>query len=360
MNPASAETPSRRTDSASDAPAALRRHTPSHQEVVNVQNVLPPDFSGNPRPVPSSAPSVRKLLPQHLSRELQLYFSRITLVLGQWRASASSDADVQAVLRSLASDAGLQELAPYLVHFVRTEIYSGLRSVPRLRRMMQLLNAILDNKRMHLEVYLDQILPPVLTCVVGARLGDLSGGDDHRTLRRVAAQTAVRVCEMFPQYRTLRSRVLLTLLRGIGAEEEGEEGKLGAPGTQYGSLVGVAAFGPLAVGANLLPGAVGYWRQLEGALEEVAKSLADKGSSQRGEDIMECQRALLEAIGMVLDDSAGGEVVGKASTATSSVHRMEVLLPGDTKLVGNIADNFGEKLVPFYSRANSELVTSFI
>jgi len=186
-------------------------------------------------------------------------------------------------------------------------------------------------------------VPAVLTCVVGSRIGADGDGGTGRALRRRAAHVTVRICDAFPQYRTLRSRVLLTLLQGMADDRP--------LGTQYGSLAGVVALGALAVAANVLPRAVAYWNYLA----KIPTGEDGTCSVERGEDVMECQRALLEAIGMVLHDAGGDN-----DETPPGTKKTELFCAGDSKLMEDIADNFGEKLIPFYSSASYELGTCFI
>jgi transcription initiation factor TFIID subunit 6 len=116
------------------------------------------------------------------------------------------------VIRSLAVDPGLQDLLPYFTQFIRDEVHSSpLRSLTAevtrhlhhhnvLTPLMKVAHAILTNPHFHIEPYvsatppffadnmqLDQLIPPVMTCIVSKRLSR-TPTDDHWRLRDFAAE----------------------------------------------------------------------------------------------------------------------------------------------------------------------------
>ena len=86
--------------------------------------------------------------------------------------------------------------------------------------------ALLSNKHISLEPYIDQLIPAVLTCVVGKRLCG-SPLENHWKLRDDAAELVSLICEKCgPAYETLQPRITKTLLgafttctRGVTAPE---------------------------------------------------------------------------------------------------------------------------------------------
>ena len=150
---------------------------------------------------------VAKLVPvvaHELSKELQLYFDRITQRCGA--AGSGRGPARRAALESLATDAGLHALLPYLVQFVQEEVACGLRDVPKLRALVGVVDSLARNESAKIELYLHQLMPPVVTCMVAKKLG-AKGEDAHWGLRLKAAETMATVCEVFGErYPTIQPR----------------------------------------------------------------------------------------------------------------------------------------------------------
>ena len=115
-------------------------------------------------PTPSSdRPSVAKkqqqqLVKQVLSRELQLYYTKLTTAL--LPSGTPDDAKRVAALTSLRNDAGLQALLPYLVRWVGEGVVNALKvgvqneSEGRtLGVLLDVIGAILDNSTLFVEPY---------------------------------------------------------------------------------------------------------------------------------------------------------------------------------------------------------------
>ena len=67
---------------------------------------------------------------------------------------------------------GLHPLAPYFTKLIADEVAAGLKRIPVLKAMLSLCTSLLSNHHIHLEHYVHQLLPPVLTCLVAKSLGD--------------------------------------------------------------------------------------------------------------------------------------------------------------------------------------------
>lgn len=95
------------------------------------------------------------LVKQVLSRELQLYYTRLTSAL----IPPTDDSRRLAALSSLKNDAGLQTLLPYLVKWVADGVVSILRDTSPdndskpLEVYLEVLGALLDNKTLFVEPY---------------------------------------------------------------------------------------------------------------------------------------------------------------------------------------------------------------
>lgn len=134
-------------------------------EAAGKQQTSPPRVNGQAPPTPPSPnrPGVPaftskkqpQLVKQVLSRELQLYYSRLTGAL-----HASDQTKRTAALSSLASDAGLQTLLPYLVKWVGDGVVAILQETVQTEQearmldvYLEVIRAILDNKTLLVEPY---------------------------------------------------------------------------------------------------------------------------------------------------------------------------------------------------------------
>ena len=114
--------------------------------------------------------SVKPQVKHVLSSELQLYFKNVTAaVLDENNANYRT-----AALASLRDDPGLHQLVPYFVHFVSERVTHNLKNLFQLGQMMHMIASLLENKHLHIAPYVASLVAPVLTCLVGKRLGPSS------------------------------------------------------------------------------------------------------------------------------------------------------------------------------------------
>ncbi len=193
-----------------------------------------------------------------LSRELQAYHDAVVGDL----ASGSADR-VRAALYSVATDAGLQQLLPYLVAHVAEGVPRALKSVPQLHVLIGLLSSLLANEQLFLEPYLHQAMPPLLSCLLCRKLG--SPGEDHWPLRERCAAIVADVCRRFGHaYATLVPRVARTMISALTSERR-------SPSAVFGAVVGLSALGVAAVESGLVPNAERIASDLEGASEDATR-----------------------------------------------------------------------------------------
>jgi hypothetical protein len=161
---------------------------------------------------------------------------------------ASAERDRRAVFASLGGDPGLHELVPYLSLHIHNTVTAavgpqGRGALDPLWAAMRLFRCMVANPHMHLELYLHQMLPSVMTVVANNRLaagvGGGLGGGDHYALRAFAAQTlAMLVKKYAPVYRPLASVICKTFAERAEeflAELEGQRGGKGEGGGGGGS-----------------------------------------------------------------------------------------------------------------------------
>ncbi|KAL6057925.1 histone H4-like TAF Taf6, SAGA complex subunit [Balamuthia mandrillaris] len=232
----------------------------------------------------SSGVQVKPVVKHVLSKELQLYYEKITTAV-----KSNNEKLLAAAVNSLSSDPGIHQLLPYLTQFVSDEVTRNLRNLALLKALMRMVRGLLDSPHLHIEPYLHQLMPPVLTCLVGRRLCE-NPTEDHWALRDYAANLISLVCQRFGDaYKNLQPRVSKTLLDAFM--------DLTKPlTTHYGAIVGLTALGHHVVQLLILPNLSSYLRLLEPELQSEA--------SMKRLEARRCYGALLNAAGVYLQHAS--------------------------------------------------------
>ena len=72
---------------------------------------------------------------------------------------------------AIAADPGLEQVVPYLIAHIASEVKASLHSLARLSRLLQAMFALTMNRTNNLGAYLPQALPAIITCLMSAKLG---------------------------------------------------------------------------------------------------------------------------------------------------------------------------------------------
>lgn len=135
---------------------------------------------------------------------------------------------------------------------------------------------------------MSSLVPPILTCLVGKRLGDSSNA--HYSLRNLAASLLSLVTKRFGESsHTLKPRLMRTCLKHFL-----EPGK--SLGCHYGAILGLAAIGGAeAVRVTIIPNL------------RIFDKVLDEGGGR--DDIVKCVDAVGRALGIIA--GRGGEPTGE-------------------------------------------------
>ncbi|OEL28853.1 Transcription initiation factor TFIID subunit 6 [Dichanthelium oligosanthes] len=187
-----------------------------------------------------------------LSRELQMYFDKIA----ELTMSRSDTPLFKEALVSLAKDSGLHPLVPYFSYFIADEVTRSLGDLPVLFALMRVVQSLLRNPHIHIEPYLHQLMPSMITCIVAKRLGHRLS-DNHWELRDFSANLVALVCRRFGHvYHNLQNRLTKTLIHAFLDPAKSLT-------QHYGAVQGISALGPRAIRLLLLPNLVTYMQLLE-------------------------------------------------------------------------------------------------
>lgn len=189
---------------------------------------------------------IQPLVAHALSKELQLYFDRLTT-----SALDPDETTRLAALESFRGDTGLQGLVAYLVQWTAEKVVTCLNSsLLALDQCLDVMEAMLQNSSLFVEPYLHQLLPSILSILLTSSLGSSSSAQQQQQLQQGFSPQATRqhaasflsflLSRYASTYSSLKPRILQTLLRGL------VNGCLPDPrnsGTLLGALLGIRALG---------------------------------------------------------------------------------------------------------------------
>lgn len=180
-----------------------------------------------------------------LSRELQIYFEKVVHAVED--SALGNVAAQRSLFTSVSQDPGLQQLMRYLSKFVHETVTNNTRNLRLLWSVMRLTRSILVNPNLDKELYLHQLMPAILTCIVHKELCS-NYFQDHWSLRRFAAELLpiIVYSKCGQKYEMVKARVIKTLQDALVQNDRPMT-------TQYGAIVGITAMGPLTVQVILLP-----------------------------------------------------------------------------------------------------------
>nr|ANA08997.1 transcription initiation factor TFIID subunit tbp associated factor 6-1 [Eleusine coracana] len=221
-----------------------------------------------------------------LSKELQMYFDKIA----ELTLSRSDTPLFKEALVGLAKDSGLHPLVPYFSYFIADEVTRSLSDLPVLFALMRVVQSLLRNPHIHIEPYLHQLMPSMITCIVAKRLGHRLS-DNHWELRDFSANLVASVCRRFGHvYHNLQTRLTKTLIHAFLDPAKSLT-------QHYGAVQGISALGPSAIRLLLLPNLVTYMQLLGPELQ-----LEKQKNEMKRKEAWRVYGALLCAAGKCLYD----------------------------------------------------------
>lgn len=97
---------------------------------------------------------LQPLVKHILSKELQLYYERVTAAV----MDEQNETIRAAAFSSLRHDPGLHQLLPYFLQFVSEKVTHGLKNMFVLHQMMELTHALLENETFFIEPYVGTLI----------------------------------------------------------------------------------------------------------------------------------------------------------------------------------------------------------
>ncbi len=293
----------------------------------------------------SDAVGFKPAVKHMISNELVLYFDKIQAAI----LDDSPDDEVvrlrEAALESVRSDPGLHQLVPYFVSFVATQITHRIDDVTVLRRMMELTAALVENPHVFLDPYVTPLCAPVLTCLLGHKLGGGADTRDVYLLREFAASLLGLLARKFAKSSALlRPKLTRTCLKTLLEPDR-------PVGVLFGAVAGLsAAGGPEAVRVLLLPNLKTFDTYVLQPLQERVASGASSGASSGGADaavefemlvaggLVKAIRTLVDVPVMANGAVAGGHAGDQSDDAVERAELVDFLGPTVGQLVAALGD----------------------
>lgn len=186
------------------------------------QDLLPKGLGANPALAALSGqdnPNFKPAVKHVVSQELILYFEKIQAAL----MDENPDVEVQrlreAALESVSSEPSIHQLVPYFVNFISTQVTHHLDDIFVLRQMMELTNALISNDHLFLAPYASPLCAPVLTCLLGRKIGSDSGVaalKEQYHLRELAASLVGQLARKYSDSnKILRPKLVRTCLKSF-------------------------------------------------------------------------------------------------------------------------------------------------
>ena len=196
-------------------------------------------------------PAIRHVL----SKEQQLYYEYVA------SAMRGNDSTLKsAVFKSLLEDDGLYQLLPYFTQFIAEELSRNLHNRNLLHALMRMAGCLMQSKYLKVEPYLQQLVPSILTCIVGKQLCT-EPTEDHWAVREYAADLLKLLCAQHgTTYPQLQPRITRTLLKAWLDPSKSLP-------THYGCLVALSKLGHATVKSVVIPYVAAYWDVLTPAMD---------------------------------------------------------------------------------------------
>ena len=244
-----------------------------------------------------------------ISKELMLYFDKIRIAI----LDEDPDEEVvrlrEAALASVRDEPGLHQLVPYFVQFIAEKVTHNTKNVFVLRQMMELTSAMIANPSLYIDPYSNALCAPVLTCLLGRRLGSESPDElqSQYQLRELAASLIGLIAKKYAKSsHQLRPRLARTFLKYFLDPTK-------SLAAHYGAISGLSAVGGAeAVRQLIIPNLKPY--------ESVIVKAQNEGGDSKA-DVEMVIGAIMKGIRMLSDDTL---LLTEISAADEDDHTAEL------------------------------------
>ncbi|KAI9047174.1 hypothetical protein LZ554_008628 [Drepanopeziza brunnea f. sp. 'monogermtubi'] len=245
-----------------------------------------------------------KPLVKHIvSKEMILFFDKIKAAI----LDESLDPEVvllrNTAFQSVRSDPGLAQLVPYFLQFVAEKVTHSLGNLFVLRQMIELTQAVIENKSHYADPYALSLTAPIVTCIIGRNLGgDAAHLKDQYEVRDLAVSLLGQVVRKYSTSSTmLKAKLTRTFLKNFLDPAKPLD-------VHYGAMCGLATVGgPNAISALILPTLKKY--------DEEILSRAQNELGPNNERVLMMTAALVKAVMSLVDSPPAAERNGTNGNA---------------------------------------------
>ncbi|KAI0471510.1 TAF6-like protein [Xylariaceae sp. FL0804] len=247
---------------------------------------------------PNFQPAVKHII----SKELTLFFEKVQAALLDDNPDPEVGRLRDAALAAISADPGIQQLVPYFVTFISSEVTHHLDDTFVLWQVMSLTHSLISNGSLHLDHYATSLTAPVLTCLMARKLGSSSSSSDNSSggggtgtdavkdqyrLREYSATLIGQIALKFSAAnKALRPTITRSCLKTFLKRNM-------APQVWFGAVLGIlAAGGPEAVKLLVLP----HLKEFERGMLAPLREKAAAGNGGQGQGGAEAARTELEAV----------------------------------------------------------------
>jgi len=157
---------------------------------------------------------IRNHMKHLLSKELQMYYEKVVQLI-------KDKEGIELASECLEKESGIQQLVPYFVHFFNEEILKNLRNGKYLLKVTRAYQSLIKNQMIFIEPYMHQMLPSLLTCVLGKAIGKRGGEEGEEEEPEIGLRVREQSSEIIKYiyntysvaYTTLSPRILNSLLK---------------------------------------------------------------------------------------------------------------------------------------------------
>ncbi|KAI8584684.1 hypothetical protein K450DRAFT_217495 [Umbelopsis ramanniana AG] len=267
---------------------------------------------------------VKPLVKHVLSKELQLYYERITEAV----VSEEERLRFQAY-ESLRSDPGLHQLLPYFVQFIVEKVKQNLRNLTVCESMLCMIQALLSSPHLFVDPYLNQLMPAIISCMVGKRICE-NPKDDHWSVRDFAARLMALVCQRYGKsYHTMQPRITKTLLHAFLDVKKPIT-------THYGAIVGLNQLGREVIRTVILPNTKAY-------ADNILREPLQADGTIRQLEASKCRDALTDSLLILIEEDKQAQIDSGEEQAMEDLDDVDEATKASVK--DTIGDIIGEQLL---------------
>ncbi|CAO3689655.1 unnamed protein product [Umbelopsis ramanniana] len=267
---------------------------------------------------------VKPLVKHVLSKELQLYYERITEAV----VSEEERLRFQAY-ESLRSDPGLHQLLPYFVQFIVEKVKQNLRNLTVCESMLCMIQALLSSPHLFVDPYLNQLMPAIISCMVGKRICE-NPKDDHWSVRDFAARLMALVCQRYGKsYHTMQPRITKTLLHAFLDVKKPIT-------THYGAIVGLSQLGREVIRTVILPNTKAY-------ADNILREPLQADGTIRQLEASKCRDALTDSLLILIEEDKQAQIDSGEEQAMEDLDDVDEATKASVK--DTIGDIIGEQLL---------------